>query len=746
MLSQPLVTPELVVFTAGERLLAVHATSGELAWAVPGRGFSAGRAGCDGERVYTAAADGFARAHDLRTGREAWSHRMVSGDLHRVTLYSGWDDVIALGAGVVLAATVSGTQALEAATGAPRWTLPGSTMYPPTVVLGDGTALFTTERGLLSRVGLADGGAVWQADLGVGVQNAGLAVAGDSAWVVTADGRLVRVRLADGRDQGAVRYTLAQCFSAPAVAGDTLVAGDQDGVVHGLRLPADRGRLLGGAENPARSGLNVGDPQAGVGLVPAVDGHQVRRQRLDLAAVAQAAGVDAAHAGDARRQGLHQVGGFAVVTEHQDVQVDRVDLGIEQQDRGDVVERRHHPAAGQQRGGLLGRTPLGDRQRVGAALVEAERVHAVHDDLARQLIGQRGQQVTVALPRHRGDYHAGAAGGVGVGQALDAVPDLSRGGGGAFGASGPDDHLVPGQRESAGQAASLVPGAAEDADDESVHGRGFALSHGLHLSRCAGQPAKGAVPACSQRSQPCVRIWLRGGVFPMHHRYVDANQVTTLRALLAPTGWLERTRAFALGLRKATRSPGGFLLVGTPDEEPWHLTAHLDEESRLSGIPELMPTLVRWQVPEGAPAHLRVGLERLEAARRGETLFVVSPATAPVPLLERVDDARRTGATIFALDAGDPELDALAHESMAIRPGVDAVSFGGAQHLISSSVGEIGAAERFERGEFGVASADTRVPQPGTAGYQRYRPGVRGLRDRVARLLDAVSGPTGLGP
>ena len=229
----------------------------------------------------------------------------------------------------------------------------------------------------------------------------------------------------------------------------------------------------------------------------------------------------------------------------------------------------------------------------------------------------------------------------------------------------------------------------------------------------------------------------------MHHRYVDANQVTTLRALLAPTGWLERTRVFAQGLRKATRSPGGLLLVGTPDEEPWHLTAHLDEESRRFGIPELMPTLVRWQVPEGAPEHLRVGLERLEAARRGETLFVVSPESAPVPLLERVNDARHTGATIFALDAGDPELEGLAHESMTIKAGVDAVSFGGAQHLISSSVGEIGAAERLERGEFGVASTDARVPQPGMAGYQRYRPGMRGLRDRVARLLDVVSGPTG---
>ena len=75
----------------------------------------------------------------------------------------------------------------------------------------------------------------------MGVQNAGLAVAGGSAWVVSADGRLVRVGLADGREQGSVRYTLARCYSAPAVVGDTLVTGDQHGVVHGIRLPADPG-------------------------------------------------------------------------------------------------------------------------------------------------------------------------------------------------------------------------------------------------------------------------------------------------------------------------------------------------------------------------------------------------------------------------------------------------------------------------------------------------------------------------
>jgi outer membrane protein assembly factor BamB len=241
VLSQPLVTPEFVVFTAGERLLAVDAATGQLAWAVPGRGFSAGRAACDGERVYTAAADGFARAHDLRTGREAWSYRMVSGDRHRVALYGGWDDVAVLAAGAVIVATVSGTQALEAGTGAPRWTFPGGTMYPSAAVLGDGTALLTTEQGVVSRVGLAGGGTVWRARLGVRVLNAGLAVAGDSAWVVSACGLLVRVQLADGHVRGSLRYTAARCFSAPAVTGDTLVVGDQDGVVHGIRLPAGPG-------------------------------------------------------------------------------------------------------------------------------------------------------------------------------------------------------------------------------------------------------------------------------------------------------------------------------------------------------------------------------------------------------------------------------------------------------------------------------------------------------------------------
>jgi hypothetical protein len=190
---------------------------------------------------------------------------------------------------------------------------------------------------------------------------------------------------------------------------------------------------------------------------------------------------------------------------------------------------------------------------------------------------------------------------------------------------------------------------------------------------------------------------------------MEADQVATLRVLLARTGWLERARDFGRALRTTPRTPGGLMLVGTPRFEPWHLTAHLDDESRLSGLPRLAPTLVRWDPPADAPPHLAVGLSRLEAARRGETLFVVTEETAPVPLLERVSDARKVGATILALDGGDPELDGLAHEFLAAPP---AVSFDATQHLVSAAAG------------------DRDAPA-----------GPRGLRARLARLLNAVSGP-----
>src|SRR5258708_5211793 len=132
-----------------------------------------------------------------------------------------------------------------------------------------------------------------------------------------------------------------------------------------------------------------------------------------------------------------------------------------------------------------------------------------------------------------------------------------------------------------------------------------------------------------------------GGPFvPAAWNPVNTAQVEALRTLLASSDWLERTRYFARALRAHSRTPNGLLIVGTPTFEPWHMAAHLEDESRYAGVPELAPTLIRWAPPSDAPPHLRVGIDRIEPAGRADTPLVLRPQPPPETLLGRVADAR----------------------------------------------------------------------------------------------------------
>lgn len=195
---------------------------------------------------------------------------------------------------------------------------------------------------------------------------------------------------------------------------------------------------------------------------------------------------------------------------------------------------------------------------------------------------------------------------------------------------------------------------------------------------------------------------------------MDAVRVALLREVLAGTEWLEATRRFAGVLRGSVVSHGGgLLLVGTPEYEPWHLAAHLVDEAAWSGTPELAPTLVRHDARPSDPAHLSVGPGRLAAARRGETLLVVSQAGPGAPLLEHVHDARRAGATILSLGPGEGELAAMAYESLAVPEATD-LDLDTVQHLVSAAAGE------------------NAVPVP--RGQRRFR-------DRLSRLADHLTAP-----
>ena len=99
--------------------------------------------------------------------------------------------------------------------------------------------------------------------------------------------------------------------------------------------------------------------------------------------------------------------------------------------------------------------------------------------------------------------------------------------------------------------------------------------------------------------------------------------------------------AGALGGRR--EESNRLLVVGTPEFEPWHFVAHMSEEAERQGRSDLRPTLMRWEIPAGAPAHLAVSVDDIAHTTRDQTVLVVPSRTRSWEMLERVSDAKRHG-------------------------------------------------------------------------------------------------------
>ncbi len=436
-----------------------------------------------------------------------------------------------------------------------------------------------------------------------------------------------------------------------------------------------------------------------MGLVATVDRDEVCSQGLDLTCVTQPTGIETTHTWQSSSQRLRQICCLPVIADHEHISVEVGHRQIEQEYGAEMVERPHHLRAREDRRRLLGCRALRHRERIGALLVKAQRIDAINDDLADQLPLDSDKSLAVPIPGNSDDHNVTHCGTVGIGCAGHTQSELGRNSLGTRRVPRPQDDGLTCGRETQGQPAPLLPCPTEDPNYE--------LGDIGHCSRVDTQDfGHGSIIPAGPRFR--------------HDGSMDAEQVAALRELLATTTWVDRTRSFAQTLRRRTTTPSGLLLVGTPEEEPWHLTAHLSDEARISGVPELVPTLVRWHVPKGAPEHLSVTLQRLETARRGETVLVVAEEVAPEGLLERAWDARKLGATILSLDGGDSELQGVAHESLTVVTNDllgSEISFDTVQHLVSAAAGETGPSGA--------------VPGKG-----------RGFRDRLGHLLDVVSGPT----
>lgn len=182
---------------------------------------------------------------------------------------------------------------------------------------------------------------------------------------------------------------------------------------------------------------------------------------------------------------------------------------------------------------------------------------------------------------------------------------------------------------------------------------------------------------------------------------MDLGRLAALAAELRRCTWWEDARRLGGSVRSSAERTDDLLVVGTPEEEPWHLVAHLADASRFGSGLRPVPTLIRWRVPPHAPVHLAVGIDRLTDVRRS-TLLVVAPESAPAGLLQRVSDARRRGATILGLagddgESGVGELAGLAHDAVLL-PSSDAVQLDLAEHVVGAAAAQVSIPQ--QRGQF----------------------------------------------
>ena len=156
------------------------------------------------------------------------------------------------------------------------------------------------------------------------------------------------------------------------------------------------------------------------------------------------------------------------------------------------------------------------------------------------------------------------------------------------------------------------------------------------------------------------------------------------RRLIRSLGNLGReAKVFGYALGSGNRYSGTLMIVGTPTYEPWHFTAHLADEARRQDRRDLSPTLVRWQVPLGAPAHLAVSVDEVAHASRDTTVLVIPDGVHP-GLLERISDARRRGARVMTIERTDSSLATYSHELLTVGVGRTDQDYDGCQHVVSS--------------------------------------------------------------
>jgi outer membrane protein assembly factor BamB len=227
------------VLAGAERTLyALDADSGRTLWSTEVGGFVGGRPAADESAVYLGAGDGKAHALDLQTGAQRWERLLSTRteNPYRTMIYGPWAARVVLIAGDrAIVSTVSNTHALDRATGADGWRLPGSTLYAAALPVAGGDRLVLVEEsGRARAVDAATGAVVWTSQLSQRVQGGAAVLWQGLVAIAGVNGLVALLDPGTGEVVERAHPTVDYQYGTPAAAGDLLAVGGQDGWVHAL--------------------------------------------------------------------------------------------------------------------------------------------------------------------------------------------------------------------------------------------------------------------------------------------------------------------------------------------------------------------------------------------------------------------------------------------------------------------------------------------------------------------------------
>jgi len=206
------------------------------------------RAASDGGAAYLGAGDGKVYAFDLSSGAKLWERVVSQRETpYRNLIYSPWKSRAAIlpgpdGRSIAVVSNVVAAYALDTETGEQVWTLRGGYMYgAPLDLPEEGRTILSTEFGDVVAINPATGAEFWRVRLAQRVIDPGLVLWNGAVLVTGVNGLLALLDPATGETVDRLHLTPGYAYSTPAVIGDSLLVGGQDGTVRVVGAGTRRG-------------------------------------------------------------------------------------------------------------------------------------------------------------------------------------------------------------------------------------------------------------------------------------------------------------------------------------------------------------------------------------------------------------------------------------------------------------------------------------------------------------------------